>query len=177
MTLQNKRLKNQRVEIDEYFMKIAYVVAERATCLRRKVGALVVKDKHILTTGYNGAPSGIKDCFEHGNCLRDILKIPSGKDKHICRGVHAEQNAIIQGAKFGVELRGGTVYCTHGSCVVCAKILINAGIKKFVSCTERKENDFEELFKEAGIEYVRIHKPSMAIESFDYKKDGCGCSG
>lgn len=162
-------LKNQRVDIDEYFMKIAYVVAERSTCLRRRVGALVVKDKHILTTGYNGAPAGIKDCLEHNNCLRDLLKIPSGKDKHICRGVHAEQNAIIQGAKFGIELKGGTVYCTHGSCVVCARILINSGIKRFVSCVERKETDYVDLFHEAGIEYVIIPKPPMKIDSMDYR--------
>ncbi len=170
MTDSKQMEKTERIGYDEYFMKIAYVVSERASCYRRKVGAVIVKDNHILTTGYNGAPSGIKDSFEHGNCLRDVLNIPSGKDKHICRGVHAEQNAIIQGAKFGVELRGGTVYCTHGSCVVCAKILINAGIKRFVSCAERKENDYIELFEEAGVEFVQIPKPSMEIDHLDYRK-------
>lgn len=164
--IQNKK---NRIGIDDYFMKIAYVVAERSTCLRRKVGALIVKDRHILTTGYNGAPAGVKDCLEIGTCLRDELNIPSGKDKHVCRAVHSEQNAIIQGAKFGVELKGATLYCTHNTCMVCARMIINAGIKRVVTCAERKESEFEELFNEAGVEYVRILKPEMKIESMDYR--------
>lgn len=161
--------KSNRIPIDEYFMKIAYVVAERSTCLRRKVGAVVVKDKHILSSGYNGAPAGTKDCLEIGTCLRDELKIQSGKDKHICRAVHSEQNAIIQAAKFGIELKGGTLYCTHNTCMVCARMIINSGIKKVVTCAERHEADFEELFKEAGIEYIMIPKPEMTINSMDYR--------
>lgn len=165
--MENK--KHTRIPVDEYFVKIAYVVAERSTCLRRKVGAVVVKDKHILSTGYNGAPAGTKDCFEIGICLRDELNILSGKDKHICRAVHSEQNAIIQAAKFGIPLKGGTLYCTHDTCMVCARMIINAGIKKVITCAERKESEFEELFKEAGIEYIRIDKPKMQIESLDYR--------
>lgn len=163
--------KEKRIPVDEYFMKIAYVVAERSTCLRRKVGAVVVKDRHILSTGYNGAPAGVKDCLEIGTCLRDELKIESGKDKHICRAVHSEQNAIIQAAKFGIALKGGTLYCTHNTCMVCARIIINAGIKKVVTCAERHEADFEALFTEAGIEYVKIEKPNMNIESMDYREN------
>lgn len=158
-----------RIPVDEYFMKIAYVVSERSTCLRRKVGAVIVKDKHILSSGYNGAPAGVKDCLEIGTCLRDELKIQSGKDKHICRAVHSEQNAIIQAAKFGIQLKDATLYCTHNTCMICARMIINAGIKKVVTCAQRHESDFEELFKEAGIEYVQINKPDMKIESMDYR--------
>lgn len=165
-----KNAKDKRVGIDEYFMKIAYVVSERSTCLRRKVGAVIVKDRHILTTGYNGAPAGVKDCLEIGTCLRDELKIESGKDKHICRAVHSEQNAIIQGAKFGVELKGATLYCTHNTCIICARMIINAGIKRVVTCATRHESDFEALFNEAGIEYIMIQKPTMNIDTMDYRE-------
>jgi dCMP deaminase len=162
-------MSEKRTPINEYFMKIAYVIAERSTCLRRKVGAIIVKDKHILSTGYNGAPAGTKDCIEHGNCLRDELKVPSGKDKHICRAVHSEQNAIIQAAKFGIEVKGGTMFCTHNTCMVCARMMINAGIKKVITCASRHEKEFVDLFKEAGVEYINIDKPSMEIDSLDYR--------
>lgn len=162
-------MSKKRTPINEYFMKIAYVISERSTCLRRKVGAIIVKDKHILSTGYNGAPAGIKDCIEHDNCLRDIMKIPSGKDKHICRAVHSEQNAIIQAAKFGIKVKGGTMYCTHNTCMVCARMMINAGIKKVITCAARHEKEFIDLFEEASVEYINIDKPDMEIESLDYR--------
>ena len=109
----------ERPTADEYFLKIASVVAERSTCLRHHMGAVAVKDKHILTTGYNGAPAGVKDCLELG-CLRNEKNIPSGQRTEICRAIHAEQNAIIQAAVHGVRLEGCTIYCTHTPCVLCA---------------------------------------------------------
>ncbi|MEE9366337.1 MAG: dCMP deaminase family protein, partial [Dehalococcoidales bacterium] len=121
-----------RPAVDEYFLKIASVVAERATCRRHNVGAVAVKDKHILSTGYNGAAAGSKDSLELG-CLRDELGIPSGERHEICRGIHAEQNVIIQASLHGVSLEGSTIYCTHTPCVLCAKMLVNAKIKRFVS--------------------------------------------
>ena len=133
-------------------MKMAYLAAERSSCLRRQVGAVIVKDKHILTTGYNGAGSKLRDCLELG-CLRDQLKIPSGKNQEICRAIHAEQNAIIQAALHGVSIKGATLYCTHTPCILCAKMLINSRIQRFVAASEYSEQGFVELFFEAGIEY------------------------
>ena len=121
-----------RPSVDEYFLKIASVVAERSTCLRHHVGAVAVRDKHILSTGYNGAASGIKDCLELG-CLRNDLGIPSGTRHEICRAIHAEQNVIIQAALHGVNLAGSTIYVTHSPCILCAKMLVNARICRFVS--------------------------------------------
>jgi dCMP deaminase len=116
---------------DEYFMEVAYVVRKRSTCLRRHVGAVLVKDKRILATGYNGAPSGILHCLDTG-CLRQELKIPSGQRHEICRGAHAEQNAIAQAALQGVSTKDSEIYITAHPCSVCAKILINAGLKRIV---------------------------------------------
>jgi len=121
--------KATRPDVDEYFLKIASVVAERSTCRRHHIGAVAVKDKHILATGYNGAPSGFKDCLELG-CLRDELGIPSGTRQEICRGIHAEQNVIIQATLHGVSLEGSTIYATHTPCNQCAKMLVNAKIKR-----------------------------------------------
>ena len=118
-------MKVVRPSTDEYFLKIASVAAERSTCRRHHVGAVAVKDKHILATGYNGAPSGFKDCLELG-CLRDEMKISSAQNPEICRGVHAEQNVIIQASLHGVSLEGSTIYCTHTPCRQCAKMLVNA---------------------------------------------------
>ncbi|MCK5180997.1 MAG: dCMP deaminase family protein, partial [Dehalococcoidia bacterium] len=111
--------KETRPDIDEYFLKIATVAAERSTCRRRHIGAVAVRDKHILATGYNGAPSGVKDCLELG-CLRDEMNIESGTRQEICRGIHAEQNVIIQASLHGVNLAGATVYATHSPCILCA---------------------------------------------------------
>ena len=155
-----------RPDIDEYFLKIASVVGERSTCRRHHMGAVAVKDKHILTTGYNGAPAGQKDCLELG-CLRDELGIPSGTRQEICRAIHAEQNVIIQAALHGVSLEGSTIYCTHTPCVLCAKMLINARIKRFVSFREYNDNSFIDLFKEAGIEYDMKLRPPSEITYLD----------
>jgi dCMP deaminase len=116
---------------DEYFMEITRLVVSRSTCLRRQVGAVVVKDKKILATGYNGAPSGLPHCLEVG-CLRDQMGIPSGERHELCRGLHAEQNAIIQAAYYGVSINGATLYCTNLPCIICTKMLINAGIARVV---------------------------------------------
>ncbi len=155
-----------RPNIDEYFLKIASVVAERATCRRHHVGAVAVKDKHILSTGYNGAPAGLSDCLELG-CLRDEQKIPSGTRHEICRGIHAEQNAIIQASLHGVSLEGATVYVTHSPCVLCAKMLVNAKIKRFVTFGEYADNAFMYLFQEAGILFELKDKPAAKITYLD----------
>ncbi len=156
--------KTTRPDVDEYFLKIASVVAERSTCRRHHVGAVAVKDKHILATGYNGAPSGFKDCLELG-CLRDELGIPSGTRQEICRGIHAEQNVIIQASLHGVSLEGSTIYATHTPCNQCAKILVNAKIRRYVSFGKYDDNSFVDLFREAGIE-VDIKKRPLSRISF-----------
>jgi dCMP deaminase len=155
-----------RPDIDEYFLKIASVVAERSTCRRHHIGAVAVRDKHILSTGYNGAAAGLKDCLELG-CLRDELKIPSGTRQEICRGIHAEQNVIIQASLHGVSLEGSTIYCTHTPCVLCAKMLTNAKIKRYVSFGKYNDDSFVELFKEAGIEVDIKPKPPAEIGYLD----------
>ncbi|MDO8567790.1 MAG: cytidine/deoxycytidylate deaminase family protein [Dehalococcoidales bacterium] len=155
-----------RPDTDEYFLKIASVVAERATCRRHHVGAVAVRDKHILTTGYNGAPSGATDCLELG-CLRDALKIPSGTRHEICRGIHAEQNVIIQAGLHGVSIEGSTIYCTHTPCVLCAKMLVNAKIKRFVSFRPYNDDSFVELFRDAGIKVDTKGRPSDRITFLD----------
>ncbi len=154
--------KATRPDIDEYFLKIASVVAERSTCRRHHVGAVAVRNKHILATGYNGAPSGAKDCLELG-CLRDELNIPSGERQEICRGIHAEQNVIIQATLHGVSLEGGTIYATHTPCVLCAKMLVNARIKRYVSFGKYNDDVFVDLFKEAGVEFDMKKKPPSRI--------------
>ena len=155
-----------RPTVDEYFLKIASVVAERSTCRRHHVGAVAVKDKHILSTGYNGAAAGSKDCLELG-CLRDELGIPSGERHEICRGIHAEQNAIIQASLHGVSLEGSTIYCTHTPCILCAKMLVNAKIKRLVSFGSYNDNTFVELFKEAGIEVESQERPPSQVSFQD----------
>jgi len=121
-----------RPTFHEVFMEIAYTWAKRATCLRRKVGAVIAKDKQQLTAGYNGAPRGVPHCAEMGGCLRAKLGIPSGQRAEICRGTHAEQNAITQAAKFGISIEGSTLYCNTFPCVICAKMILNAGITTVV---------------------------------------------
>ncbi len=155
-----------RPDSDEYFLKVASVVAERSTCRRHHVGAVAVGNKHILATGYNGAPSGLKDCLELG-CLRDELNIPSGERQEICRGIHAEQNVIIQASLHGVSLEGSTIYATHTPCVLCAKMLVNAKIKRYVSFGRYNDNAFINLFKEAGIELDIKKRPSSRINYLD----------
>lgn len=126
-----KTTSDKRPSWDEYFLDVAKLVAKRATCLRRSVGAVIVKDKRILATGYNGAPSGLKHCFDIG-CMRQKLKIPSGQRHELCRALHAEQNALIQASLYGISVKGSTIYATCQPCVICAKMLINAGIKEIV---------------------------------------------
>jgi dCMP deaminase len=155
-----------RPDTDEYFLKIASVVAERSTCRRHHIGAVAVRNKHILATGYNGAPSGAKDCLELG-CLRDEMKIPSGTRHEICRGIHAEQNVIIQAGLHGVSLEGSTVYCTHTPCVLCAKMLVNAKIERFVSFGSYNDDTFVRLFREAGIRVDIRERPSSRIDYLD----------
>jgi dCMP deaminase len=136
---------------DEYFMEITEVVATRSTCVRRRVGAIIVKDKRILATGYNGAPSGLSHCGVSG-CIREKLKVPSGERHELCRGLHAEQNAIIQCAVHGINMQGATLYSTTQPCVLCSKMLINAGIKRIVFHGAYPDELSLKLLQEAGIE-------------------------
>ncbi|HBG02839.1 MAG TPA: cytidine deaminase [Firmicutes bacterium] len=138
---------------ERYFMEIAELVSSRSTCLRRQVGAVLVRDKHIIATGYNGAPRGVSHCLEVG-CLREKLGIPSGERHEMCRGTHAEQNAIIQAALHGVSTDGATLYCTHQPCILCGKMLINAGVKKVIFRGDYPDGLALELMHEAGIEMV-----------------------
>ena len=140
---------------DEYFMALAEQVGQRATCLRRSVGAVIVKDKRILATGYNGPPSGVAHCEDVG-CLREVRGIPSGSQHELCRGIHAEQNAVIQAAKHGIAIDGSTIYCTHQPCVLCAKILLNAGVVDIVFRDPYPDALSEEMLAEAGVEPRRI---------------------
>ncbi|NLG89125.1 MAG: cytidine deaminase [Clostridiaceae bacterium] len=143
---------------DEYFMDIVELVKKRSTCMRRQVGALIVKDKRILATGYNGAPVGCKHCAEIG-CLRDELGIPSGQRHEICRAAHAEQNAIAQAAYSGTSVKGGIMYVTTQPCVLCAKLIINAGIIKVVFNGDYPDKLAMELFQEAGVRIVKYEEP------------------
>jgi len=135
---------------DEYFMDIACQVATRSTCLRRHVGAVIVREKRILCTGYNGAPSGLPHCNVVG-CLREKMHIPSGQRQEICRGLHAEQNAIIQAALHGVSVEGGTIYVTHQPCLTCAKMIINAGIERVVCANSYPDELSRDMLSEAGV--------------------------
>ncbi len=135
-------------------MEIARLVARRSTCLRRQVGAVLVKDKNILATGYNGTPSGISHCADIG-CLRERQQVPSGERHELCRGLHAEQNAIIQAAKHGINISGATLYCTNSPCVICSKMIINAGIGRIVYLEGYPDALSSEMLAESGIE-VRL---------------------
>lgn len=135
---------------DEYFMEMAEVAQKRSTCTRRGVGAVIVKDNRIMATGYNGVPTGIEHCGTRG-CLRDKLKVPSGQRHELCRGLHAEQNAIIQAAHLGQSIAGGTLYCTNQPCVICAKMIINAGIKRIVIRDGYPDELALEMLSEAGL--------------------------
>jgi dCMP deaminase len=135
---------------DRYFSDIARLVSERSTCLRRRVGAVLVRDKRILCTGYNGAARGLPHCDEVG-CLREKLGIPSGERIEICRGIHAEQNALVQAATFGINVSGATLYCTHSPCVTCAKMLVNAGITEFVVAESYPDGFAADVVRQAGV--------------------------
>lgn len=142
---------DERPSWDDYFMDIAALVARRSTCLRRNVGAVLVRDRRILATGYNGAPSGMSHCSEAG-CLRDRLQIPSGERHELCRGLHAEQNSVIQAALHGVSIKGSHLYCTNHPCIICAKMIINAGIVKITFRQGYLDIMAKDILSEAGIE-------------------------
>jgi len=151
-----------RPTIDEYFLKIATVVAERSTCIRHHVGAVAVRDKHIVATGYNGAPANAIDCLELG-CLRDDMNIKSGTQHALCRGIHAEQNVIIQASLHGVSLEGCTIYCCYTPCTWCARMLVNARIKRFVAFNIYDDYDYKALFNDARIKHEIHSKPDTWI--------------
>ncbi len=147
----------ERPNLNEYFLEMAQTVATRSTCLRHKVGAVLVKDKYILTTGYNGAPRNLPHCLDTG-CIRDKNNIPSGTMHEICRAIHAEQNAVIQAALHGISTEGATLYCTHQPCIICAKILINAGIIKVVFAKGYPDKEALNMMQEAGVAIVTEEK-------------------
>jgi dCMP deaminase len=142
---------NKRPAWDDYFMEMAQVVRKRSTCVRRSVGAVIVLDNRIMTTGYNGVPVGIEHCGSRG-CLREQMQVPSGERHELCRGLHAEQNAIIQAAYLGQRIAGATLYCTTQPCVICAKMIINAGIRRVVIKEAYPDELAEAMFREAGIQ-------------------------
>jgi len=146
---------SSRPSWDAYFMEITKLVSKRSTCVRRAVGAILVKDKRIIATGYNGVPRGLKHCEEVG-CLREKLGIPSGERHEICRGLHAEQNAIIQAAVHGISIEDCVLYCTNQPCVICSKMLINAGIRKVMIESGYPDELSLALLKEAGIELIHL---------------------
>jgi dCMP deaminase len=154
----------QRPSWDEYFMDITSLVARRSTCMRRQVGAVMVKEKNILATGYNGTPSGITHCDVTG-CLREQLNVPSGERHELCRGLHAEQNAIIQAARHGVNISDSVLYCTNSPCIICTKMLINAGIRKVVYLQGYSDSLSLEMLDEAGIE-------ALSFAEVDGRKPG-----
>lgn len=145
----------QRPSWDQYFMDITRLVATRSTCLRRQVGALLVKGRNILATGYNGVPSGISHC-EIAGCTRERLKVPSGERHELCRGLHAEQNSIIQAARHGINIDGSTLYCTTMPCIICTKMLINAGIKTVIYAEGYPDDSAREMIAESGITVIHF---------------------
>jgi len=148
-------MKKKRPGWDEYFLSIADLVSKRSTCLRRGVGALIVKDRRILATGYNGTPSKITHCEETG-CLRDELKVPSGERHELCRGLHAEQNALLQAALYGSSVDGSIIYCTHQPCAICTKMIINAGIKEVIIADGYPDEMAIKFLDEAGIKVRKL---------------------
>ena len=148
---------------DKRFMEMAHVIAGWASCYQenRKIGAVIVKNKRIMTTGYNGAPAGVKTCVERGECLRRKMNVPSGQRQELCYAVHAEQNAIIQAAKLGVSIDGATLYCTHQPCVMCAKMIVNSGITRVVYGEGYPDEFSLAIFEEAGVQ-VECYGESQA---------------
>ena len=154
---------DKRPSWETYFMDIAFLVAKRSTCRRRAVGSVIVKNRRILSTGYNGAPSGIRHCIEVG-CLREELKVPSGQCHELCRGIHAEQNAIIQAAFHGVSIKDSTLFCTNLPCSICAKMIINAGKTRIYYDSGYSDKMSEEMLKEANIQ-VTTANPDKPLET------------
>ena len=153
--MKNKIFKDKRPSWDEYFLEMAQLVSKRSTCLRRSVGAVLVRNKRILATGYNGAPSGLKHCIEKA-CMRLKLNIPSGQRHELCRALHAEQNALIQSSLHGISVKGATLYATTQPCVICAKMLINAGIVEIVITQGYPDKLAMEFLKQAKIKIRKI---------------------
>ena len=149
---------DNRISWDEYFMEMAELTARRSTCLRRHVGAVIVKDRLVIATGYNGSPRGLSHCGDRGGCLREKLQIPSGQRHELCRAVHAEQNAIIQAATLGQSIEGGTIYITNQPCVVCAKMIVNAGISRIVVRDGYPDELAREILDEAGLRVVMLER-------------------
>ena len=143
----------ERPSWDDYFMQVAGVVATRSTCLRRRVGAVLVLGKRILATGYNGAPAGVPHCSDAG-CLREQLGVPSGERHELCRGLHGEQNAMLQAARYGIRIEGATLYTTYGPCSMCAKMAINSGIVRIVAGLDYPDGLARELLEQAGVELI-----------------------
>jgi dCMP deaminase len=154
-SVHSKNKKNIRPDWDTYFLDIVELVSRRSTCLRRAVGAGLVRDRRILATGYNGAPSKLKHCLNIG-CMREKLKVPSGERHELCRGLHAEQNAIIQAALHGVSAKGSTLYCTNHPCVICAKMIINAGVARIVIRDGYHDKLAAQMLREAGVRVDRL---------------------
>ena len=142
---------------DDYFLGVAELISRRSTCLRRKVGAIIVKERRILSTGYNGAPAGLPHCDQVG-CLRRKRRIPAGERHELCRGLHAEQNAIIQAALYGVSIKNATIYATHHPCSVCAKMIINAGLNRIVIAKGYPDKMASQMLKQAGISVEKMKK-------------------
>lgn len=153
-------MKNHRPDWDSYFMEIARIVAKRSTCIRRNVGSVVVKDKRILSTGYNGAPIHLRHCLDAG-CMRERLKIASGERHELCRGLHAEQNAIIQAAYHGVSINGAHLYSTHLPCSICMKMIINAGIIKVLYADGYPDELSHDLITESGITVEKLNTETV----------------
>ncbi|MFA5117671.1 MAG: cytidine/deoxycytidylate deaminase family protein [Candidatus Omnitrophota bacterium] len=152
-----KKRSHERIGWDDYFMELCLLVSRRSTCLRRSVGSVLVKDKRILATGYNGAPSGLAHCLDVG-CLREKLNIPSGERHELCRGLHAEQNAFIQASLHGISVKGATLYVTNQPCIICAKMLINAGISEIVIADGYPDKMAMDFLKQAKIKLRTLHK-------------------
>lgn len=154
----------KRPSWDDYFLDVARLVSRRSTCLRRSVGAVIVKDKRILATGYNGAPSGLKHCEEVG-CIRDKLKIPSGERHELCRGLHAEQNALLQAALYGISVKDASLYITNLPCIICTKMIINAGIKEIAIQSGYPDKMSREFLKAAKIKLRQLHLQTCPLRA------------
>jgi len=153
--MSKKTISHKRPSWDEYFLDVAKLVSKRSTCLRRSVGAVLVKEKRILATGYNGAPAGLKHCVDVG-CIRQKLRIPSGERHELCRALHAEQNALIQASLYGISVKGSILYSTCQPCLICVKMLINAGIKKIVIANGYPDKMALDFLKQAGIKIKKL---------------------
>lgn len=153
---------NNRPSWETYFMDITRLVAKRSTCTRRAVGAVIVKDRRVLATGYNGAPSHVRHCSEVG-CLREQMEVPSGERHELCRGIHAEQNAIVQAALHGVSIKGASLYCTNQPCSICAKMIINAGISIIIYESGYADPLSIEMLDEAKVELFQLESSQSEV--------------